>query len=360
MPQRKLPYSIDTLPTGLPVESILIEHLLLDPENPRLNLPPNPSQNKILLQLYEEHRLEELMQSLVSNGYFDEEPLVAVPSTHKGKYIVVEGNRRLAALKLLTDETLAAKLRVRGVPEATQAQISRILAVPVKVYSKREDVLPYLGFRHITGVKEWDAASKAKYIYQLRHDSGMELSEIGERIGDTYNTTERLYLGWSLLNQAETSLGISQDDFFKFHFSYMYDAVRMPEIKEFLGLESDRHTLAKKDLPKLGELVTWLFGSRSHRAAPVVEQKSQLKKLAYAVSDKKGTAALRSGLSLEDAYQETIGEREELISNLTKASRELDRAKAVVHRHKSDEEIGELVNRCRQTISSMARELAID
>lgn len=357
MPQRKLPYLTDNLPLGQPVCEIPVEHLRLDPENPRLRLPPQASQDKILLQLYEEHRLEELMSSLIANGYFDEEPLVAVPGRSKGTWIIVEGNRRLAALKLLTDDKLAARLRVRGIPDAQPSQIDRLREVPVKVYAQRADVLPYLGFRHITGIKEWDAASKARYVFQLHHDSGLTLSEIGDRIGDTYKTTERLYLGWSLLLQSENELGLSRDDFKKFFFSYMYDAVRMPEVRSFLNLKPDRYKVTAKSLPQLGELITWLFGSKAGNAEPAVQQKAQLKRLAYVVSDKAGTTALRHGLSLDDAYQATIGEREELATWLTQASRELDKAKGVIHRHRGDQDVVDLIARCRQTLSAIARDL---
>ncbi len=205
--------------SGKPVRPELVSDLLLDPENPRLRLPQNPSQKTILLQLYEEHRLEELMASFVTNGYFDEEPLVVVPSpTKSGKFVVVEGNRRLAALKLLTDPVAAAEIRVRDLPPATEAQIERLRQVPVKEYARREDVLPYLGFRHITGIKEWDADAKARYIYQLKHDSGKDLKEIATSIGDTFNFTERLYLGWSLVKQAEKDNGFTEKDTYKFPF----------------------------------------------------------------------------------------------------------------------------------------------
>src|SRR5712691_6096925 len=126
--------------SGKPVRPELVSDLMLDPENPRLRLPQNPSEKTILLQLYEEHRLEELMASFVANSYFDEEPLVVVPSPKKpGKFIVVEGNRRLAALKLLTDPVAAAEIRVRDLPPMTTAQIERLRRVPVKEYEHRED-----------------------------------------------------------------------------------------------------------------------------------------------------------------------------------------------------------------------------
>lgn len=353
---KTLPYKPNDPPVGEAVQNIPVEKLLLDTENPRLELPKTASQETVLVQLHQDHRLEELMSSLISNGYFHEEPLVAVPAKNKkGFFVVVEGNRRLAALKLLLDEQLAAKLKVLGVPDASSGQLDRLRQVPVKVYAERQEVLPYLGFRHITGIKEWDAASKARYIYQLKHSTSHTLDDIARMIGDTYNMTERLYLGWSLLQQAEVDLGITRDDFVKFPFSYMYDAVRMPEVRSFLGVKPGKYEASHKG--ELKELVTWLFGSRSHEQQPIVERKDQLKRLAYAVSDKRGTTALRRGMGLDDAYSETVGELDQLLTWLTRAGKELDKAKGVIHRHKKHSEVQDLVSECADTASRLLKEV---
>lgn len=39
--------------------------------------------------------------------------------------------------------------------------------LPVVVRATRQEVLPYLGFRHITGVKQWEPLAKARYLKQL-------------------------------------------------------------------------------------------------------------------------------------------------------------------------------------------------
>jgi hypothetical protein len=344
-------------PRGEDVRTIDVEKLILDPENPRLRLPANPTQETIARQLWEEHRLEELMASLLANGYFDEEPLVATPHSRSGYFVVVEGNRRLAALKILTDPTLAAALRIRDLPPSSGSQLSQLRQVPVKVYQKREHVLPYLGYRHITGIKEWDADAKAKYIYQLHHQSGKDLREIATIIGDRYGYTERLFLGWSLVKQAEKENGFSERDTQKFFFSYMYDAVRMPEVRQFLGLGENEYRVDRKHVANLKELTTWLFGSKSARKPPIVEKKDELKKLGYVVASEDGLDALRRNASLEAAYQETVGEEDELLNSLTEASRKLDRAKAVLHRHKRKPKVRQEVEKCLGTAQALKKEL---
>ena len=76
--------------------------LLLDPENPRLASGEGANlQEEIIGILWREMAVDEVAFSIAANGFFPEEPLFVVPGDPKkagqrGKYIVVEGNRRLA------------------------------------------------------------------------------------------------------------------------------------------------------------------------------------------------------------------------------------------------------------------------
>ena len=56
----------------------------------------------LTLDLIPTEALDELVASFVENGYFEEEPLVVVP-IGEDRFKTVEGNRRLATLKLLLD-----------------------------------------------------------------------------------------------------------------------------------------------------------------------------------------------------------------------------------------------------------------
>src|SRR3990167_8864 len=84
-----------------------LDQLLLDEENPRLasSLTGRPTQDDLVEMLWEEMAVDEVAYSIAANGFYDHEPLIVIP---KGKkFVVVEGNRRLAAVLLLVN----AKLR---------------------------------------------------------------------------------------------------------------------------------------------------------------------------------------------------------------------------------------------------------
>ncbi|WP_100809624.1 ParB N-terminal domain-containing protein [Microbacterium sp. BR1] len=184
-----------------------VDELTLDTRNPRLVTAAAPSQKSLLRQLYEQESLDELAQSFVDNGYFAEEPLVVVKEN--GEWVVVEGNRRLATLKLLLDESLRADLKVDGWPELSIAQRDRIVEVPCVKYDNREEVFPFLGFRHITGAKKWAPFQKARFIAQLI-DAGRSLDEVEDLIGDNSQTVKKLYQDYIVFNQIKTELDMPE------------------------------------------------------------------------------------------------------------------------------------------------------
>jgi hypothetical protein len=193
---------IDPKPPHLPVKQ-----LLLDDENPRLvSASTSGSQDDLLRVLWEEMAVDEVALSIAANGYFKEEPLFVIPSNkHKGKYVVIEGNRRLAAVILLTDDIRRKKIGALELPSISAAARTKLRELPVSFYKKRRQLWQFLGFRHINGPKEWDSFSKAKYVADVYDNFKIPLLRIAERIGDKHATVIRLYRGYKLLKQAETS-----------------------------------------------------------------------------------------------------------------------------------------------------------
>jgi len=87
------------------VSRILVKNLLLDAQNPRLApAKSGDSQEDLLKILWTEMAVDEVALSIAANGFFEEEPLFAIPANAqetdqtKRRFVVVEGNRRLAAL----------------------------------------------------------------------------------------------------------------------------------------------------------------------------------------------------------------------------------------------------------------------
>lgn len=78
-----------------------------DPNNPRLieDGIRNPTESEIILALADTADLSEVVESIASNGYIDIEPIIAQRIGERWR--VLEGNRRLAAIRILQKPTLA-------------------------------------------------------------------------------------------------------------------------------------------------------------------------------------------------------------------------------------------------------------
>jgi hypothetical protein len=93
-------------------KTLSVTSLHLDPKNPRIpELGHEPTQRDIVAELVEHDNVYELAKDISDQGYFPTELLVGV--VEQDQEIVVEGNRRLAALKLLLSPDLAPEKHIR-------------------------------------------------------------------------------------------------------------------------------------------------------------------------------------------------------------------------------------------------------
>lgn len=323
-----------------------VKELLLDPENPRLASGAcGGSQKELLKILWNEMAVDEVALSIAANGFFQEEPLFVIRpesstnGTKNGKFIVVEGNRRLAAVLLLRDDVLREELRATDLPKISTEAKARLDFLPVSIYDDRKLLWEYYGFRHINGPKEWDAFSKAQYVAKVHEEYGVPLDEIAKKIGDQHSTVIRLYRGNVLLRQAEEMAGFNKEDRVRYHFSFshLYTAVAQKEFQKFLGIDAVK-SLRPNPVPKiksklgnLYDLMVWLYGSKVKGKEPVVRsQNPDLNTLGEIINDSKAVAALRSGLTLERAYEIGIGDQRRFHEALIRAKEDLQQAKGTV------------------------------
>jgi hypothetical protein len=93
---------------GWPLKPTSVGSLFLDPHNPRLAPTIEKlTERQIIEEIVLHENVLDLSKQIKTHGFFPSEPLIAV--LEGGKKIVVEGNRRLAACKLLLNPSLAPK-----------------------------------------------------------------------------------------------------------------------------------------------------------------------------------------------------------------------------------------------------------
>ena len=209
--------------------------------------------------------------------------------------------------------------------------------LPVSIYSDREAIWQYYGFRHINGPKPWDPYSKAQFIANVHESQRVDLDHIAESIGDRHYTVQRLYRGYVVLRQAEKMAEFDREDRVRnrFNFNYLYTALDQPDFQRFLGLDA-KESLKPDPVPgarmrQLREFLTWLYGSKADNREPLIRNQTRdLKTLRAVVSDTQALSTLRRSWSLEKAYEVSIGDKQRFLDAMTTAKEALLQANGTV------------------------------
>ncbi|GHV84108.1 hypothetical protein AGMMS50212_14480 [Spirochaetia bacterium] len=332
------------------IESCPIEFLTLDYNNPRYDIgltQKTDTELDAIQTLCDISDVQELIVSIADNGYLQIEPMVVYKDSSSEFYTVLEGNRRLTAIKLLRDKSIAQAIG-KSIPELDTAKMKTMDSISVFRVKSPIEARAYIGFKHINGPQRWDAYAKAKFAaswYKEFRASGKTIEDVARQLGDN-NDTVRSYVGSIfVLEQAEKAEVYNIKDRAnkgKFAFSHLYTALDRPEYRDFLGLkqgwnkEPNDNPISKKYLTKLQEVFVYIYGSKSDdKPALVKSQNPDLKKLGAVLSNELSLAKVRNGADLETAYMGTLNSSDALLKVLTETN--LSLAKAIELLSKIDE-----------------------
>jgi hypothetical protein len=159
-----------------PTKRFSVTSLHLDKKNPRLGRESSGRAPREIIQyLFEHDKAMEVAESIALRGYFPNEPLLAIKE--EGRYVVVEGNRRLAALKALREPGVLEGSQQRRVEALSRriADLEDIATVPVTIAPSRRATDRQIAGRHIgSPVLAWDAA------WVLTYDDCPEIRQMYE------------------------------------------------------------------------------------------------------------------------------------------------------------------------------------
>jgi hypothetical protein len=272
------------------LEKIEPAKLLLDLENPRFGLSEAEDQTAALKILRNRANLKELWDSITEKGFEEYEPLVAFKAQGKDEYVVVEGNRRLAAVKLLLDEKLAAVVGLKQLPVVTPKVADTLKFLPVNIVNSRHDADEYIGFKHINGPATWGSLAKAKFGISLYDrltaaeiGNSTRLEVLSKRLGDSRQLLLRTLVGYKVFEQARDKELLDDQQLAEnaLDFSHLYTMLQNPAARIYLGLGSDPLTekhiksnpIPETHLVQLKNLMSWLFGSQKDK--PLIQRQGE-------------------------------------------------------------------------------------
>jgi hypothetical protein len=236
-----------------------LEQLLLNPNNYRfldmkeyVRVDPGRFHEErvqdrawVLIELDGLDELRALKESIQANGYVPLEALVVCPYPHQeNKYLVIEGNRRVAAmLWLIRDQEAGAAVSQELIDSFNQLP-AIVLDPEAPEYQNLRHVL--MGLRHVSGIKEWGGYQRARLVVQLVDEQGLAVSDAAKAIGMTSHEATRRYRAVKALEQMQ------QDEEFGPQakpemYRLFHEAVAQPKVREWLGWDDDVFEFTNED-----------------------------------------------------------------------------------------------------------------
>ncbi|MDB4989088.1 MAG: hypothetical protein JWN04_4266 [Myxococcaceae bacterium] len=165
---------------------VAVTSLYLDPLNPRIPSSDTAlSQRALIAELVEHDKVLDLAKDIAENGYVPIESLIGFVDSD-GKTYVLEGNRRLAALKLLLSPDSAPEATLKKVRAlAKQVGALQIKKVRVLHAPSRSEAAPLIMRKHTRPqIESWSPLMKARF-YRTLVSSGLTVAEIAAQYGTT-------------------------------------------------------------------------------------------------------------------------------------------------------------------------------
>ncbi len=329
-----------------------LKELFLDPRNPRLRQSADGVylSQEALNDRMKDWSLEVLARSFLENGFWPHEAvLCAIEEIDGGDgLVVIEGNRRVAALKQLkkTYDGEESAPKWRELIKDVNKPVQLFEKIPYILLSERGEADAFLGFRHVTGIKEWESAENARFIAKLIDENGMNYREVMRKIGSKSPTVEQNYIAHCLLMQMEEVEDIdvekAQERFF-----VLSRSMRSENVRRFLGIEEKFGIAPTEVMPlvragkikQLQEYALWFIGSREKR--PVLNDSRDLDRLCIALGSDNALEYMRSVSRphIDRAFVIAGGERDETLELLVDAAHSLEQALSTIHLYKDDQSI---------------------
>ncbi|WP_281688252.1 AAA family ATPase [Pseudomonas citronellolis] len=314
----------DTKDTGQAFSStrrFSIRNLYLDPNNYRIiheeeqiDVPDEQAKDKIVAQRTlrlltgdRNQHIQDLIDSFKANGYLPVDQ-IQVRAIADGGYIVVEGNRRVAALKVLHQERENKGADIGKLDPEIFSQ------VPVVIYNDADEMhhLTLMALKHISGNKKWGEWNQAKLLEKMNSTYKISEDEICKKIGISKVELRRSLRALSLVAQYRAS--DYGDQFNETRFPIFRQAVRSQALKEWLGWSEDKASATNstnrdlffsllsrepaEDVDDDGEV-----GLAERYLEPAINKRDDIDLLAKIISDPKALDQLKITRDLNSAYR---------------------------------------------------------
>ncbi len=162
------------------VELDVLKDIRLDPKNVRLEIADAKVEADIIEDLFVNEDALGLVEGICKIGYLTHETPVVLD--RQGKYVMVEGNRRLAALKSIQNPMLVPDYQARISALAKQLPDRSSLAkIRVMIAPSQDEADQLIAAIHTGNLRRAWTPSRQAAFFQAQIDSGRTLNELVSR-----------------------------------------------------------------------------------------------------------------------------------------------------------------------------------
>lgn len=314
---------------------VALKHLYLDPNNYRFidaseytkverkNLFDEKIQKRTTALILgdKQENVKDLIDSFRKNNWLPVDQVQA-QKIADDRYLVVEGNRRVATLKFLEQQYREKSIDLGNLDPTIFDN------VPVVIYPDADEAhhLIVMGLKHISGTKKWPTINQAQLIKTLHEQHGMTPEDICKSLGISrreYNLTQKTLTIVDLYKASDYG-----NQFTSNQYNIFREVVNTPAIRNWIGWDDNQWNVRNRNqLDRLFSLVSKETVGDSDEEEndeplerePAITTGAQMRELGKIVDDSEAITILENTRSLSQA---TLGATT-LTKNQIKRSLEL-------------------------------------
>ena len=253
-----------------PIKEISIVDLNLDQHNIRTPIS-DKDQNALIRDMFANEEAFEIVKSYVQNDVFPDEFPIAVKEN--GKMVVIEGNRRLAALKALNMPEIVSSWK-RKIKALRNPKITKINVV---VAPNRDAAIRHIANKHTINYRRAWKPLRQAYFYKSQIEDGKSIEDLISKFPE--HNVPRFFKMIEMHHIAK-SLDVHESLIPKIHDDRNFPITNLErfyndkKVVNFLGIEFDqagrvRGKVAKKEFEKgykriIEDIATGIIDSRKY------------------------------------------------------------------------------------------------
>ena len=197
----------------------------------------------------QQENVRDLIASMRANGWLDIDPIL-VQRTETGRFLVVEGNRRVATLKYLQRRHEEGDIDLGRLDPGLFAEL------PVVLYRNTDERsrLVMMGLHHISGKRRWPAINRARAMERLLPHFGSDAQAVCEALGVTkreFNLSVRTLALVRAYEESDYGDQLQPDQYNLFR-----EVLRSEDLRAWIGWDHD--TRAASNRSNLNRLFSWM------------------------------------------------------------------------------------------------------